>query len=198
MLILKDVRSGKFDAKSDEGIFLGYSTRSKAYKCLNTNTNKIVESVNVNIDEFIEVHEAEPTKEPEQYKSFIYFYEGMPAKEDATNQVVNQQKVSIIAESQLVNVELHLDAELQNEENAHSNFETSTHERDVETPDRDAHSDIEAKRQSVRSRTKPILSKYVRRHHPTYQIIGDKDARPMTRNRLRSEPCFLSIKEPKT
>ena len=45
--ILKDVRKGKLDAKSEEGIFLGYLTRSKAYKCLNTNTNKIVESVNV-------------------------------------------------------------------------------------------------------------------------------------------------------
>ena len=36
--ILKESKNGKFDAKSDEGIFLGYSTRSKAYKCLNTNT----------------------------------------------------------------------------------------------------------------------------------------------------------------
>ena len=39
--ILKDDGSGKFDAKSDEGIFLGYSTISKAYKCLNTNTKKL-------------------------------------------------------------------------------------------------------------------------------------------------------------
>ena len=31
--ILKDNRNGKFDVKSDEGIFLGYSTRSKTYKC---------------------------------------------------------------------------------------------------------------------------------------------------------------------
>ena len=50
--ILKDTRNGKFDAKSDEGIFLGYSRRSKAYKCLNTNTKKIVENVNVNFDEY--------------------------------------------------------------------------------------------------------------------------------------------------
>ena len=50
--ILKDDRSGKFDAKSDEGIFLGYSTRSKAYKCLNINTNKVVESENVKFDEY--------------------------------------------------------------------------------------------------------------------------------------------------
>ena len=31
--ILKDTRNDKFDAKSDEGIFLGYSTRNKSYKC---------------------------------------------------------------------------------------------------------------------------------------------------------------------
>lgn len=32
--ILKDVRKGKIYAKSDEGTFLGYSNKSKAYKCL--------------------------------------------------------------------------------------------------------------------------------------------------------------------
>ena len=66
--ILKYSRNGKFDAKSDEGIFLGYSTRSKAYKCLNTNTNKIVESANVNFDEYIEVHDVEPIKKLEEYR----------------------------------------------------------------------------------------------------------------------------------
>ena len=41
--ILKDERKGKLDAKGKDGILRGYSTRSKAYKCLNTNTKKIVE-----------------------------------------------------------------------------------------------------------------------------------------------------------
>ncbi len=54
--ILKDDRKYKLDAKGEEGILLGYSTRSKAYKCLNTNTNKIVESVNVKVDEYFEVN----------------------------------------------------------------------------------------------------------------------------------------------
>ena len=36
----------KLDAKSDEGIFLGYSTKRKGYKCLNSNTKKVVESEN--------------------------------------------------------------------------------------------------------------------------------------------------------
>ncbi|KAI4310665.1 hypothetical protein MLD38_035625 [Melastoma candidum] len=42
---------GKFDAKSDEGIFLGYSTTSKAYRVLNKRTSKIEESINVKIDD---------------------------------------------------------------------------------------------------------------------------------------------------
>ena len=66
--ILKDFKNGKLDAKSDEGIFLGYSTRSKHYKCLNTNTSRVVESANVNFDEYTKVHEAKPMKGLEEYK----------------------------------------------------------------------------------------------------------------------------------
>ena len=64
--IIKDFKNGKLDAKSEIGIFLGYSTRSKAYKCLNTNTNKVVESANVKFDEYIEIYEAEPMNELEE------------------------------------------------------------------------------------------------------------------------------------
>ena len=59
------------------------------------------------------------------------------------------------------------------------------------------HSDSDAERPNTETRTKPRLSKYVRRHHPIDQIIGDKEARPMTRNKLRSETCLLSKIEPK-
>ena len=106
--ILKDFRNGKIDAKSEEGIFLGYSTRNKAYKCLNTNTNKVVESANVKFDEYIEGHEVEPMKEPKEYKSFVYFYEGMSTDED----VENQQQVSVNYESHTMNVKLHSGIEL--------------------------------------------------------------------------------------
>lgn len=41
---------GKFDARSDEGIFLGYSTKIQAYRCLNKRLRKIVESSNVKVD----------------------------------------------------------------------------------------------------------------------------------------------------
>ena len=44
---------GKFDAKSDEGIFLGYSTSSWAYKVYNKRTKTVMESINVKIDDVI-------------------------------------------------------------------------------------------------------------------------------------------------
>ena len=42
---------GKFDPKSDEGIFLGYSSNSKAYKVYNKRTMTIEESIHVAFDE---------------------------------------------------------------------------------------------------------------------------------------------------
>ena len=42
---------GKFDAKTDEGIFLGYSTHSKAYRVYNKRTLVVEESVHVTFDE---------------------------------------------------------------------------------------------------------------------------------------------------
>ncbi|GKE97010.1 retrovirus-related pol polyprotein from transposon TNT 1-94 [Tanacetum coccineum] len=41
----------KFDLKSYEGVFLGYSQNSKAYVILNKHTRKIKESLNVTFDE---------------------------------------------------------------------------------------------------------------------------------------------------
>ena len=42
---------GKFDTRSDERIFLGYSSTSKAYRVYNKRTTKVMETVNVVIDE---------------------------------------------------------------------------------------------------------------------------------------------------
>ena len=42
---------GKFDTKSDIGVFLGYSTNSKAYHVYNMRMKTIMESTNVVIDD---------------------------------------------------------------------------------------------------------------------------------------------------
>jgi hypothetical protein len=42
---------GKFDAKSDVGIFLGYSTTSRASRVYNSRTKTVMESINVVVDD---------------------------------------------------------------------------------------------------------------------------------------------------
>jgi len=46
----------KFDPKADEGIFLGYSSTSKAYQVYNKRTLTIEESIHVAFDEIIDSH----------------------------------------------------------------------------------------------------------------------------------------------
>ena len=53
-LILNDRENlGKFDAKSDEGIFLGYFVNRRAYRIYNKRTKMVIESINVVIDDAI-------------------------------------------------------------------------------------------------------------------------------------------------
>jgi hypothetical protein len=47
----EDGRLGKFDSRVDKGILVGYSRKIKAYKCFSPRLNRIVESINVTIDE---------------------------------------------------------------------------------------------------------------------------------------------------
>ena len=47
----EDDRMEKFDSCVDKGVLVGYSITNKAYKCYNLILNKVVESINVTIDE---------------------------------------------------------------------------------------------------------------------------------------------------
>jgi hypothetical protein len=47
----EDGRIGKFESHVDKGVLIGYSSTRKAYKCYNLRLNKVVESINVTIDE---------------------------------------------------------------------------------------------------------------------------------------------------
>jgi hypothetical protein len=47
----EDGRMGKFDSCMYKGVLVGYSSTKKAYKCYNLRLNKVVESINVTIDE---------------------------------------------------------------------------------------------------------------------------------------------------
>ena len=42
---------GKFDSRVDKGVLVGYSSTRKSCKCYNIRINKLVESINVRVDE---------------------------------------------------------------------------------------------------------------------------------------------------
>jgi hypothetical protein len=47
----EDGRMGKFDSRVNKEILVGYSSTRTAYKCYNLRLNKVVERINVTIDE---------------------------------------------------------------------------------------------------------------------------------------------------
>ena len=123
----------------------------------------------------------------------------MPNDGEVATQNDNQQQNPVSVESQTVNAELqtHSDAELQNRENVHSDSKNNQHEGNEEMPDENMYEDSDSDKDNMKTRKEPILAKYVRRHHPVDQIIGEKQARPMTRSRLRSETGLLRKREPR-
>ena len=81
----------KFDAKSDEGICLRYSTTSRAYRVFNKRTKTIMESINVEIGdaitkvEMIDDGEGPSTKEPTvEVEALNIEVEGPTLKKEST------------------------------------------------------------------------------------------------------------------
>jgi hypothetical protein len=59
-----DENIGKYDDRVDEGIFLGYSTNSKGYRCYNKRLHKLVDCIDIKFDEEIPIRNvicAEPS-----------------------------------------------------------------------------------------------------------------------------------------
>jgi hypothetical protein len=63
-------RMGMFDSRVDEGILVGYSSTRKEYKCYNLRLNKVVESINVTIDDT-----GRPESKKEENKSMGQLFE---------------------------------------------------------------------------------------------------------------------------
>ena len=68
---------GKFDPKADEGIFMGYSLISKAFRVYNKRRECIDETIDVTFDEAYE----ELSTEPKEYES-LEFNESHSPRED--------------------------------------------------------------------------------------------------------------------
>ena len=65
---------GKFDSRVVEGIFLGYSSTKKAYRCYNQRLHKIIESAYVRVDD-IKPRRIKSQDEDEDLKNNEGFYD---------------------------------------------------------------------------------------------------------------------------
>jgi hypothetical protein len=73
----EDGKMGKFDSRVDKGILVGYSSTRKAYKCYNLRLRKVVESINITIDEI-----SRPESKEEENKSMKQLFEEEDEKEE--------------------------------------------------------------------------------------------------------------------
>ena len=85
--ILNDKKNvGNFDFLSDEGIFLGYSSISKAYQVYNKRTMKVMETMNVVIDKFSDSGSEKGIEECPK--------EILPPKPNEVQEIVEQEPAS--------------------------------------------------------------------------------------------------------
>jgi hypothetical protein len=94
----EDGRMGKFDSRVDKGILVGYSSTRKEYKCYNLRLNKVVESINVTIDETGRPESnKEENKSMEQLFEEEYEKEEEEEEEDEENPIEVEEKVQQVS-----------------------------------------------------------------------------------------------------
>ena len=81
-----DENLGKFEPRADEGILLGYSFRSKGCKCYNKRLGKILESIDVVIDEAGKNPKQVKTEDCEEDEDFPSTSNQPNSEEEETNE----------------------------------------------------------------------------------------------------------------
>jgi hypothetical protein len=84
----EDGRMKKFDSRVGKGILVVYSSTRKAYKCYNLILNKVVERINVKIDEI-----DKPESKEEENKSMEQLFE----EEDEENPIEAEEQVQQVS-----------------------------------------------------------------------------------------------------
>jgi hypothetical protein len=93
----------KFDSCVDKGILVGYSSTRKSYKCYNLRLNKVVESINITIDEI-----GKPESKEEENKSMEQLFKEEDEKEvededeDEENPTEVEEKVQQVSPKTLI------------------------------------------------------------------------------------------------
>jgi hypothetical protein len=85
----EDGRMGKFESHLDKGVLVGYWSTRKTYKCYNLRLNKVVESINVTIDETCR---KELKEEENEWMEQLYEEETKDEKEGEDEEDQQKQK----------------------------------------------------------------------------------------------------------
>jgi hypothetical protein len=96
----EDGRMGKFESHVDKGVLAGYSSIRKAYKCYNLRLNKVMESINVTIDET-----CRPESKEEENKSMEQLFE--EEAEDEVEEEYEENSAEIEEQFQQVSPKTH-------------------------------------------------------------------------------------------
>ena len=203
--VLKDEHLGKFDAKADEGIFLGYSLESKAYRVYVIDQQKVVESLNVTFDDTklpsLQIEKESESLEFENLSDDYYLGEDEPvvdtgnanSTDSLVDPVPNGGSVRNNTVTQIISETVGRSGGSSNRPSTNSggasNESGSASRHTQHNYDHGESSRSYLPRQRVWSRD-----------HPIEQIIGDPDTGVRTRRATQNE-CnfagFLSQMEPK-
>ena len=77
----------KYDDRSDEGIFLGYATNSKGYRCYNKRLHKLVDCINVKVDEEIPVRNIRSDEQEQKIQLKMKMNRSKDQKEKSLDQM---------------------------------------------------------------------------------------------------------------
>jgi DNA-binding transcriptional MerR regulator len=104
-----DENLSKYDDRADEGIFLGYATNSKGYRCYNKRLHKMVDCIDVKIDEGIPAREVysnesstEDTTKDEDEQVQELENEDSKSDEDSDTQIDSNQQSTTNSSSRII------------------------------------------------------------------------------------------------
>ena len=180
----------KFDAKADEGIFLGYSSISKAFRVFNKKRRIVEESIHVKFDE--DSYSPDQINHPPSILDELIsnpddhdhlsepIASNLPATEEATEEATEDPIINPTEEHAADSAD---ETENPNDDQNVFGHYDFTHDDFVATEDEQL--------QNIREH----------RNHPLNQVIGDLHTGVQTRHKITSNFCmfvnFVSLIEPK-
>ncbi|KAJ9541604.1 hypothetical protein OSB04_028110 [Centaurea solstitialis] len=196
---------GKFDSKSDDGFFVGYSIQSKAVRVFNTVSGTIEESDNVKFNEHTpNVHGTGPDSlfDIDSLTNSLKMSNAVD-----TGPIIKEKETDtpfvLFPPSTISSEEKESETEVQEDASEHQEGDKETEE----TPQLESNVENETGIQGKYLSEEPLHLTRTQKNHPASQVIGDVASPMITRKQSREAgyvnthsgmlTCFLSQNEPK-